>query len=155
MPTGTMMTKNRIGGVLLLAFSVAYWVLIADITLLPFQQGQAFTAKTMPTALAALAVVLSLLTILLPHPAEGPRLKGAAWGQTAAFLALMSIYGLSIRPAGFLISTTLFLMIGFAILGERRLWMLAAVALPIVLGFWLLMTQVLDVYIAPWPAALS
>ncbi|MEO1103426.1 MAG: tripartite tricarboxylate transporter TctB family protein [Pseudomonadota bacterium] len=150
-----MLTKNRIGGVLLLAFCLAYALLIGDIRLLPFQEGQAFTARTMPTALSILGIALALLTIVLPHEKDGLGMKGAAWGRTVAFLVLMSIYGLAIRPAGFLIATSLFLMIGFALLGERRVWLLAIVALPIVVSFWVLMTQVLDVYIAPWPAALS
>jgi putative tricarboxylic transport membrane protein len=150
-----MLTKNRIGGVLLLAFCTAYALLISDIVLLPFQQGQAFTARTMPTFLAGLGIVLSLLTILLPHEAERPALRGAAWGLTAGFLVLMSAYGLAIRPAGFLIATTVFLVAGFAMLGERRPALLLGVSLPIVVGFWVLMTQVLDVYVAPWPAALG
>lgn len=149
-----MLTKNRIGGVLLLVFCAAYAWLIGDIRLLPFQEGQAFTARTMPQALSILGVALAVLTVVLPGEREGPALRGAAWGQTVAFLVLMSLYGLSIRAGGFLLSTSLFLMIGFAILGERRVWLLAAIALPITVGFWVLMTQVLDVYIAPWPAAL-
>lgn len=150
-----MLTKNRIGGVLLLAFCTAYAALIADITLLPFQRGQAFTARTMPTFLAGLGIALALMTILLPHEPERPALRGAQWALTAGFLALMSAYGLAIRPAGFLIATTVFLVAGFVMLGERRAWLLLAVSLPIVLGFWTLMTQVLDVYVAPWPAALG
>ena len=36
-------------------------------------------------------------------------------------IALMVLYAFSLRPAGFLISTTLFLVMGSAALGERRL----------------------------------
>jgi putative tricarboxylic transport membrane protein len=45
-------------------------------------------------------------------------------------------------------------MIGFTLLGERRLWMSAGIAIPLVVLFWILMTQGLEVFIAPWPAAL-
>ena len=107
----------------------------------------------MPTFLAGLGVVLALVVIAAPHAPERPALRGLAFGRTAILLAAMSAYGLAIRPVGFLISTTAFLALGFAVLGERRAWMLAAVAVPIALGFWALMTQVLDVYVAPWPAA--
>lgn len=150
-----MLTKNRIGGGLLLAFCAVYAFGIGDITLLPFQRTQAFTARTMPTVLAVLGIVLSLLVILTPHAAEKPALSGLAWGKVAAFLVLMSAYGLTVRPAGFLIATTAFLTIGFTLLGERRVWLSVAVALPLVVGFWLLMTQVLEVYIPPWPPALG
>ena len=149
------MTKNRIGGLLLLAFCLSYAWLIQDIRLLPFQRGQAFTARTMPEVLAALGAGLALLTIVLPGDGARPQLRGLDWRRTALFLVLMSAYGLTIRPLGFLIATSAFLMIGFFILGERRSWMLAAVAVPLVVAFWVLMTQALDVYIAPWPAGLN
>lgn len=146
-----MLTRARIGGVLILAFCLTYAWLIADIRLLPFQRGQAFTARTMPQVLAALGVVLSLVVILQPG-GERPAWRGLRWGRVALFLGLMSLYGLGVRPLGFLIATSAFLMVGFALLGERRVWMLAAVALPLVVAFWVLMTQGLEVWIDPWPS---
>lgn len=147
------MTKNRVGGALILIFCVWYAWLIGDITLLPFQQGDAFTARTMPIALSALGIVLAILTIVLPHQKGRLGFGGLDWRRGLAFLVLMSVYGISIRPAGFLIATTGFLMVGFAMLGERRVWMQGAVAIPLVFGFWFLMTEGLDVYIDPLPAA--
>ena len=146
-----MLTKNRIGGALLLAFCLLYWWLIADIRLLPFQRGQAFTAQTIPRLLAILGTGLALLCIVLPGDGERLRLRGLDWARVAAALGFMSLYGLTVRPLGFLIATTVFLMAGFTLLGERRWWMSALVAVPLVVGFWVLMTQGLDVYIAPWP----
>ena len=55
------------------------------------------------------------------------------------------------RPLGFLLSTSLFLMLGFAILGERRPLTLILAAVPLVVAFWVLMTQGLEVFIEPWP----
>lgn len=150
-----MLSKDRIGGVLLLAFCLAYARLIGDITLLPFQESNAFTAKTMPQALAALGVALSLWIIVFPAGSGRLALGGLALGRVALFLALMSAYGLAIRPMGFLISTSLFLMVGFALLGERRPLTLILAAVPLVVAFWVLMTQGLDVFIEPWPAALG
>lgn len=146
-----MLTKARVGGALILAFCLLYAWLIGDIRLLPFQRGQAFTARTMPTVLAALGVGLSLAVILQPG-GERPDLRGLSWGRVVLFLGLMSLYGFTVRPMGFIIATSAFLMTGFALLGERRVWMLALVAVPLVVGFWVLMTQGLDVYIDPWPA---
>ena len=150
-----MLTKDRIGGALILAFCLFYAWKIGDIRLLPFQMGDAFTAKTLPTALAALGIGLALLLIVLPGRSAPPALRGQDWGRVAFFLALMSAYGMTVRPLGFLISTILFLAIGFFVLGERRPWMLAAVAVPLVVLFWVLMTQGLDVYIAPLPEGWS
>jgi putative tricarboxylic transport membrane protein len=148
-----MITKNRIGGLLILAFCVTYWLLIDNIRLMPFQEGQAFTARTIPQLLAILGIGLSLIVIVLPG---GGRLslRGYDFWRVGAFLLLMSAYGFTVRPLGFLISTSLFLMIGFTLLGERRLWMSAGIAIPLVVLFWILMTQGLEVFIAPWPAAL-
>ena len=146
-----LLTKNRIGGALLLVFCLLYWWKIGDIRLLPFQRGQAFTAQTIPRLLAILGTGLAILCIVLPS-VEKPRWRGLDWARVAAFLGLMSLYGLTVRPLGFLLATSVFLMAGFTLLGERRIWMSALVAVPLVVAFWVLMTQGLDVYIAPLPA---
>ncbi|MEL6751902.1 MAG: tripartite tricarboxylate transporter TctB family protein, partial [Pseudomonadota bacterium] len=108
-----MLTKDRIGGVLLLAFCCAYAWLIQDIRLLPFQRSAAFTARTMPEVLAGLGIILSLWCILLPGSAERPQMSHLRWPLGLAFLALMSLYGLTLRPLGFILSTSLFLIAGF------------------------------------------
>jgi putative tricarboxylic transport membrane protein len=100
--------------------------------------------------LAVLGIVLALLLLVKPG---GGRIeaKGYQWGTAALICLLMVAYGLTVRPAGFLISTSLFLAGGFFVLGERRWPVLLGVSVPLVVAFWLLMTQVLSVYIAPWP----
>ena len=79
-------------------------------------------------------------------------LRDLNWPLALVFLALMSAYGFAVRPAGFLLSTALFLMIGFALLGERKIWRLVVVAVPLVVAFWALMNYGIDVYIDPLPA---
>lgn len=146
------LSKDRLGGLLLLAFSLAYGWVSQDIRLLPFQAKAAFHARTMPEVLAVLAVGLSVLIILFPGSADRPKFSGLNWPLGFAFLALMSAYGLLVRPLGFLLATSLFLMIGFALLGERKIWLLAIVAIPAVVAFWALMTMGLDVFIEPLPS---
>ncbi len=148
-------SKDRIGGVLLLLFCIAYGLLSRNIKLLPFQMDVAFNARTMPEVLTVLGIGLSLAVIVFPGSAARPELGGYRWGQCALFLGLMSVYGLTIRPLGFIVSTSLFLMIGFALLGERRPHILLLVAVPLVVVFWVLMTQGLDVFIEPLPAFLK
>lgn len=145
------LSKDRIGGALLLLFCIVYGLLSQNIRLLPFQENVAFHARTMPEVLSVLGIGLSLLVIAFPGSHKKPELTGYNWLIGAAFLALMSLYGLTIRPLGFILSTSLFLMIGFAILGERRPAILLAVAVPLVVAFWVLMTQGLDVFIEPLP----
>ena len=146
-----MLTKDRIGGVLLLVFCLAYAWLIQDIRLLPFQANAGFTARTMPEVLSVIGIGLALWCIVVPGSGERPDMRGMDWPRTAAFLGLMSVYGLAVRPLGFIVSTALFLIAGFMLLGERRpLWLLG-VAVPLVVLFWLLMDKGLDVYLRPLP----
>ncbi|TQV79066.1 tripartite tricarboxylate transporter TctB family protein [Denitrobaculum tricleocarpae] len=149
-----MLTNDRIGGLLLLAFSVAYGLLTFDIPLLPFQAQAAFTARTMPEALSVLGIVLSLTMIIKPSSNARPDVAGFLWGRGAIICLVMVIYGLTVRPGGFLISTSLFLMAGILILGERRWWLVLIASVPVVVFFWVLMTQLLGVFIEPWPVFL-
>ena len=144
-------TKDRIGALLLLAFSLVYGYLSQSIRLLPFQQNVAFHARTMPEILTVLAVVLALLLLLMPPSQDKLSLSGLKLGKGLLFLVLMSIYGLTLRPLGFIISTSLFLIIGYVLLGERRPLPLLLASVPLVVVFWLLMTKGLDVFIEPWP----
>ena len=143
--------KDRIGGTLLLIFCVTYGLLSQNITLLPIQARAAFTARTMPEVLTVLGIGLSLLVLIFPGSHDRPQLRGFKWGTAVLFLVLMSAYGLTVRPLGFILSTSLFLIAGFAMLGERSPVKLFLVAVPLVVAFWVLMTQGLDVFIEPLP----
>ena len=146
------LSKDRIGGLLLLAFCITYAILSQQIRLLPFQENVAFHARTMPEVLSVLGIGLSVIIIVFPGSKARLDFTGFDWVKVALFLALMSAYGFTIRPLGFIASTSLFLMIGFWLLGERRLHHLILVAVPLVVLFWVLMTQGLDVFIEPLPA---
>ena len=145
------LSKDRIGGLLLLAFCVTYAFLSQQIRLLPFQENVAFHARTMPEVLSVLGIGLSLIVIAFPGSKARLDFTGYDWVKVVLFLVLMSAYGFTIRPLGFIASTSLFLMIGFWLLGERRPLYLILVAVPLVVLFWVLMTQGLDVFIEPLP----
>ncbi len=146
-----MLTRDRIGALLLLAFSIFYWLRIDEIRLLPFQADAAFTARTIPEVLSVMGVVLSLILLLRPGNGAKVEAAGFLWGKAALICLLMVAYGLTVRPAGFLLSTSLFLIGGYWILGERRWLVLLGAAVPLVVLFWLLMSQVLGVYVAALP----
>ena len=59
----------------------------------------------------------------------------------------MIFYGFTIRPLGFIISTALFLAIGFFILKERNLKRIFLISVGVSVGFYLLLNNVLGVYI--------
>lgn len=144
-------TNRRIGALLLLAFCVTYAILSQRIPLLPFQAKSAFHARTMPEVLAVLGIGLSIAIIVLPSPKEFVELAGKNWFTVIAFLALMSFYGLTIRPFGFILSSAILLGVGFWILGERKIWLILAVSVPVSFAFWALMTLGLGVFLEPLP----
>jgi len=146
-----LLSKDRIGALLLLAFCLGYWDLTYQIRMLPFQKAQAFHAQTMPEALSVIGVALSLLLLIFPGSHERLQLKGFKWGTGITMLGLMVFYGLALRPLGFIASTTIFLIGGYFTLGERRPVVLILASVPIVIGFWVLMTKGLDVYVEPLP----
>ena len=147
------MNRDRLAALLLLAFSLAYGWKAGDIRLLPFQAEGVMTAKTMPYALAAAGALISFLLLILPARAgedgkvEAPPVsfywRGLDWKSAGWILLAVACYGGLIRPLGFIVSTFAFLCACSVVLGERRPAALAAVHGPAVLGFWLLMTQVL------------
>ena len=147
-----MLTKDRIGALLMLAFSAAYGALSVRIPLLPFQEAAAFTARTGPEALAVLGAVLSLMLLVRPG-GSAPETAGFAWGRAAILCGLMLFYAATVRPLGFIPATTLFLIGGFLALGERRPLVLIGASVPVVVAFWALMAEGLDVYVAPLPEA--
>ena len=144
------MSRDRLVALLLLAFSLAYGRLAAEIHVLPFQAEGVMTARTMPYALAAAGALISFLMLVLPardaDSAPAPVSffwRGMDWKSAGWILLAVACYGALIRPAGFIVSTFLFLCACSVVLGERRPLALAAVHIPAVLGFWLLMTKVL------------
>ena len=113
--------------------------------------NSAFHARTMPEVLAVLGIGLSILIIVFPSNKERFSVSGLNWPLGLAFLVLMSIYGFTVRPFGFLLSTSVFLIAGFAMLGERNIIKLLFVAVPLVVAFWALMNYGLSVFIEPLP----
>ena len=72
-------------------------------------------------------------------------------GQALMLLGLMVLYAVMLRPAGFLISTTTFLVVGSAILGERKFHVMILVG-ALATGFvWYLVQEVLGIFLRPFP----
>ena len=148
-----MLTKDRIGGLFFLAVSIAYGALAFDIRQMPFGAAEVFTPRTMPFGLALLGIAISTAIILKPAP--GDKAAPLPWASFAwhrvALLALdMIAYAFLITRVGFMASTTLFLIVGYLILGERRPWMLLVASLPVAIVFWLLLDKLLGIYLGPF-----
>jgi putative tricarboxylic transport membrane protein len=149
-----IMNQDKVGAIFFLLLSIVYGALAFDIPLMFGEEDQAFTARTLPFALAIAGIMISALILFLPSGDTAKKKNlfqifgGLNWKPVIQLAGLMLLYGLTIRWLGFLISTSLFLLSGYWILGERRLKVLLFASVPVVVVFWFLMTKVLGVYLA-------
>ena len=129
-----------------------------DGSLAPFMKRNPIWPSTFPKVLSVLGIVACLIILLGLEKSEIKeaeidyrRLGDYHLGQAVLLLVLMVAYALCLRPLGFLLSTSLFLILGSAILGERK-WpvmiLIAALATGIV---WYLVQQILGIYMRPLP----
>jgi len=143
--------RDRVWALIFLALSVAYGVEAQQIELYFGGEDEAFTARTFPTALAWTGGITAFLLLISPVDADPrPRLReilGYDWLRVGALLALMIAYGLAIQRLGFFLSTSLFLLAGYLILGERRVWMLLLASFPVVAVFQFLLQGLLGIYL--------
>lgn len=159
------MALDRWIALIFIAFCCIYGYLAyftMDDLLPPFMQRNPVWPSTFPKVLTVLGIVVGLVVLLgleKPSGDEQPsatdinyrRLHEYKLGQALMLLALMVLYALALRPAGFLISTTVFLVGGSAILGERKWYVMLPVAM-IATGFvWYLVQQVLGIFLRPYP----
>lgn len=152
------MTRDRISALFFLAVSLAYGFLAADIRVPPFA-AQGVTARTLPYVLSGTGVVIALLMLVMRSkeapPAPGSDAArglfaewgGFAWGQVILLGVNMAAYGFLLTRVGFMLSTSLFLIVGYWILGERRGRILLLASVPVVIVFWFLLNQLLGIYL--------
>lgn len=148
---------DRLVALLILAFSVGYAVLAVNYQLLPFERHLDFRPNTMPIGLAVLGVIFSLGVIIAPGGDSSGLARDADgwrhfdWPRTAAIVGLMVAYALLLRPLGYVVATSGFLIAGGLLLGERRRLVLAGIALTGAVSTWYLIDRVLGIYMKPWP----
>lgn len=144
-----LINNTRVGGILFLMFSVGYGYYATQIPLDFFSQQEAFNARSMPQFLGVCGVIVSALLIVLPsQPTDWRSFAVYDWIRPPALLLLMWGYASGFEMLGFGLSTLLFLLLAFMMLGERNWLRMIGVAVPLVLGFWLLMHQ-LGIYLSP------
>lgn len=143
--------KDHIGGMTFLLLSVAYGYYAGQIPLLPGDEYEPFTAQTVPSALAILGGFLSIALLVTADRGEGSALKlhGYDFSLVAKLLVLVVIFALALEWIGFLLATIVFLIGGYWLLGERRIKTLLVASVPFSVGIWAILTQLLDIYLAP------
>ena len=159
------MALDRWIALIFIVFCCAYGYLAfftMDQLLPPFMQRNPVWPSTFPKVLSVLGIVVGLIVLLgieAPSSDKDPsatdinyrRLHEYKLGQALMLLGLMVLYALMLRPAGFLIATSVFLMGGSLILGERR-WLAMILTSVIATGFvWYLVQEVLGIFLRPFP----
>ncbi len=149
------MTKNVIGSIFFLAFSCFYFFNVFKIKEMPGAEWEVMTASTYPFYLGIIGIVVSLLLLVLSFLNKEKDflsmsyLKSLDFKTVGYFVIIMIFYGFTIRPLGFIIATILFLAAGFIILQERNIKRVLLISVGVSVGFYLLLNNVLGVYIDP------
>lgn len=149
------MTKNVIGSIFFLAFSCFYFFNVFFIKKMPGGHFEVMTAATFPYYIGLGGIIISLLILVLSIKNKDDDilsmeyLKTLDFKTTLYFVAAMFFYGFTIRSLGFIISTIIFLCIGFVLLKEKNIKRILLISCGVSIGFYLLLNNVLGVYIDP------
>lgn len=140
-----------------LAYGYTAWF-VMDAGLAPFMRRAPIWPSTFPKVLSIIGILTSVIILFGLEKAEPivgeidyRRLHEYHLGQAVLLLLLMVAYALCLRPVGFLISTLGFLVLGSALLGERRWHIMLIVAGIATFVVWYLVQQVLGIYLRPLP----
>jgi putative tricarboxylic transport membrane protein len=147
-----MINRDAVAAFVLFAGFLAMGLGVTSIELFPGQETEVFSPRTMPAALAIGGAILCVLRLVqcLRHPEQAlVALGGFDWTRTAMLCVTMIGYGLLFEPLGFVPATAAFLCAGFFVLGERRILPLTLLPVVFTLVFWLIMTRLLGLYLAP------
>ena len=144
-----------------LIYGYTAWFTMDD-ALAPFMRRNPIWPSTFPKVLSILGIVAAMIIVLglekaeqKEHDIDYRRLTDYNLGQAVLLLALMVAYALCLRPVGFLISTSVFLIAGAVILGDRKWHVMIPIAVIASLVVWYLVQQVLGIYMRPLPGALE
>jgi len=140
-----------------LTYGYTAWF-VMDGALPPIMKRLAVWPSSFPKVLSIAGIILSLFGVLGIEKGEVKvgdidyrRLHEYKLGQALALLGLMVAYAILLRPAGFLLATSGFLIGGSVILGERRWIVMIVVSAIATFGIWYLVQEVLGIFLRPLP----
>lgn len=140
-----------------LTYGYTAWFMM-DGALPPIMKRLAVWPSSFPKVLSIAGTILSLIVVLGIEKGEVKvgdidyrRLHEYKLGQALALLGLMVAYAILLRPAGFLLATSGFLIGGSVILGERRWVVMIVVSAIATFGIWYLVQEVLGIFLRPLP----
>ncbi|MCY4439123.1 MAG: tripartite tricarboxylate transporter TctB family protein [Deltaproteobacteria bacterium] len=158
------MTLERAIALIFVVVCVAYGYtafVVMEASLLPFERNMTFLPNVLPKWLSVIGALVGLAVLVQAGSGTGAQtadddidlgnLRQYKLGQAILLLALMIAYALLLRPVGFVTATTLFLVLGAMILGERRYIILVPVSVLAAFLIWYLVQEVLGIFLRPWP----
>ena len=141
-------SPSKIISLLFFIFSGFYLYTAYQIQVFTFDENAAFNAKTFPIYLGYSGLIFSALYIILPEARpSNVDLTVLDYKKTITLVVLMIIYGVTILKAGYFLSTSLFLILSYITLGERRWFWVFSLSFPFVAIFMFLLHGLLDIYL--------
>ena len=141
-------SPSKIISLLFFIFSGFYLYIAHQIQVFTFDENAPFNAKTFPIYLGYAGLVFSSLYIILPEkkPSEVD-LSILDYKRTITLVILMILYGLTILRVGYFLSTSIFLVLSYIVLGERKWLWIFVLSFPFVAIFMYLLHGLLDIYL--------
>jgi len=141
-------SPSKIISLLFFIFSGFYLYTAYQIQVFTFDENAAFNAKTFPIYLGYAGVVFSALYIILPETKQSNvDLKILDYKKTILLVILMVFYGLTILRVGYFLSTSIFLVLSYIVLGERKWIWIFTLSFPFVAIFMYLLHGLLNIYL--------
>ena len=139
---------TKIISLLFFIFSAFYLYTAYQIQVFAFDENAPFNAKTFPIYLGYVGMFLAGLKILLPEKLkEEVDHKVLDYKKVIFLVIIMIFYGLTILRAGFFLSTSVFLLLSYYFLGERRWKFMLIFSFPFVALFVFLLHGLLNIYL--------
>ena len=141
-------SPSKIISLLFFIFSGFYLYTAYQIRVFAFDENAAFNARTFPIYLGYAGLIFSALYIILPErKPSNVDVSILEYKKTILLVVLMIIYGITILKAGYFLSTSIFLVLSYIVLGERRWIWVFILSFPFVAIFMYLLHGLLNIYL--------
>ena len=138
----------KIISLLFFVLSAFYLYTAYQIQVFSFDENAPFNAKTFPIYLGYAGMFLAGLKIILPERLkEEVDHKVLDYKKVIFLVIIMIFYGLTILRVGVFVSTSIFLLLSYYFLGERRWKFMIIFSFPFVAIFMFLLHGLLNIYL--------
>ena len=138
----------KIISLLFFVLSAFYLYTAHQIQVFSFDENAPFNAKTFPIYLGYAGMFFAGIKILLPEKSiEEVNHNVLDYKKVIYLVVIMIFYGLTILRVGFFLSTSIFLLLSYYFLGERRWILMLIFSFPFVALFMFLLHGALNIYL--------